>query len=252
MTGYSAAFRASSPRPVAHGPPRARPARARHRHRDGPRRRGRAGRGWPPGHVVAADISPSMLEGAGSPRRRVERHLRGGGRTGPLLPGRHFDAVLCSLGLMFFPDTGARPRASSVACSAPAVARRSPSTDHARAVLHHGRINARHRAARAVAGRGRGPVPLVGEASRLRALFEAAGFGTWRSRSRCGLSRSRPSTPTSSPFEQGGASERAGVRRAAGRRAPRRARGGAARAARRHGRRRSRWRWRSGFASGRR
>src|ERR1700687_4370117 len=59
----------------------------------------------PPGHVTAADISPAMVEKA---RRRlgeaqnVSVSVEDGQRLS--FPDESFDAVLCNLGLMFFPD----------------------------------------------------------------------------------------------------------------------------------------------------
>src|SRR6202158_6142434 len=59
----------------------------------------------PTGHVTAADISPAMVEKA---RRRlgeaqnVSVSVEDGQRLS--FPDESFDAVLCNLGLMFFPD----------------------------------------------------------------------------------------------------------------------------------------------------
>jgi ubiquinone/menaquinone biosynthesis C-methylase UbiE len=93
------------------------------------------------GHVTAADISPAMLE-------RARERLGGvpnasfAVEDGQALsfPDGSFDAVLCGLGLMFFPDParglaefhrvlrpgGRAASPSSTACCGPAGARRSP------------------------------------------------------------------------------------------------------------------------------
>ena len=59
----------------------------------------------PTGHVTAADISPAMAEKA---RQRLDQAPNAlvSVEDGQALsfPDRSFDAVLCSLGLMFFPD----------------------------------------------------------------------------------------------------------------------------------------------------
>src|SRR5258708_1581299 len=59
----------------------------------------------PTGHVMAADISPAMAEKA---RERLGKapNVLVSVEDGQALsfPDRSFDAVLCNLGLMFFPD----------------------------------------------------------------------------------------------------------------------------------------------------
>ena len=59
----------------------------------------------PSGHVTAADISPHMVEQA---RKRLANasNVSFGVEDGQALsfPDTSFDTVLCSLGLMFFPD----------------------------------------------------------------------------------------------------------------------------------------------------
>ena len=59
----------------------------------------------PSGHITAADLSPAMLEKA---RQRLGGHANASFAVedGQALtfPDGSFDAVLCSLGLMFFPD----------------------------------------------------------------------------------------------------------------------------------------------------
>src|SRR3712207_7772312 len=59
----------------------------------------------PSGHVVAADISPAMVERArerlgGSPNASFA--VEDGQRL--TFPDRSFDAGLCNMGLMYFPD----------------------------------------------------------------------------------------------------------------------------------------------------
>jgi ubiquinone/menaquinone biosynthesis C-methylase UbiE len=59
----------------------------------------------PSGHVVAADIAPAMVERArerlaGAPN--VSFAVEDGHRL--TLPVESFDAVLCNMGLMYFPD----------------------------------------------------------------------------------------------------------------------------------------------------
>jgi ubiquinone/menaquinone biosynthesis C-methylase UbiE len=129
----------------------------------------------PSGHLVAADLSPSMLEGA---RRRLGAlpNVTFAVEDGQALsfPDGHFDAVACSLGLMLFPDPARglaefrrvlRP-GGRCAVSVETTPERSFTT----------RTNAaigRHVPSRADAA---ARYHSLGEASRLRALFEAAGF----------------------------------------------------------------------------
>jgi ubiquinone/menaquinone biosynthesis C-methylase UbiE len=58
------------------------------------------------GHVIGADIAPAMLESAGG--RLKERAFLAVAADGQALPfaGDSFDAVVCQLGLQFFPDPG--------------------------------------------------------------------------------------------------------------------------------------------------
>jgi ubiquinone/menaquinone biosynthesis C-methylase UbiE len=133
----------------------------------------------PSGHVTATDVSPAMVE-------RARQRLATGGASnvtvsvadGQALQGladASFDAVLCSLGLMFFPDPARglaafhrvlRP-GGRAAVSVMTVPERS----------YNGRINM-------VIARGYAPALMeatartfsLGEAARLRGMFEAAGF----------------------------------------------------------------------------
>jgi ubiquinone/menaquinone biosynthesis C-methylase UbiE len=129
----------------------------------------------PSGHVVAADISLPMLEGA---KRRL------GGNPNVIFavedgqalsfPDGHFDAVVCSLGLMLFPDPARgvaefrrvlRP-GGRAAVSAETTPERSFTTRTnaaiGRQVPERAEAAARYHS--------------LGDAPRLRALFEAAGF----------------------------------------------------------------------------
>jgi len=127
------------------------------------------------GSVVAADVSPAMVE-------RARERLRGGPNATVAvadgqalsLPDGSFDAVLCSVGLMFFPDPAKglsefrrvlRP-GGRAAVSVNTVPERSFST----------RINVvigRHVPTLAEAA---SRVFSLGDEVRLRSLFEAAGF----------------------------------------------------------------------------
>jgi SAM-dependent methyltransferase len=87
------------------GPPRAGYARARHRYRHGLAAEVAAQAVGPSDHVVATDISPAVIE-------RARERLAGvpnvffaveDGERLTLLAGS-FDAVLCNIGLMSFPD----------------------------------------------------------------------------------------------------------------------------------------------------
>jgi ubiquinone/menaquinone biosynthesis C-methylase UbiE len=130
----------------------------------------------PTGHVTAADISPAMIEKA---RRRLDQAPNASvsvedGQALSFSDGS-FDAVLCNLGLMFFPDPVRglsefrrvlRP-GGRVAVSVNTVVERS----------YNHQINAiiaRHVPSLAEAVT---RTFALGEASRLRSLFSEAGFG---------------------------------------------------------------------------
>jgi len=130
----------------------------------------------PTGHVTAADISPAMTEKA---RQRLDQAANASasvedGQALSFLDGS-FDAVLCNLGLMFFPDPVRglsefrrvlRP-GGRVAVSVNTVVERS----------YNHQINAiiaRHVPSLAEAIT---RTFALGEASRLRSLFSEAGFG---------------------------------------------------------------------------
>jgi ubiquinone/menaquinone biosynthesis C-methylase UbiE len=130
----------------------------------------------PTGHVTAADISSAMIEKA---RQRLNRapNASVSVEDGQALSfsERSFDAVLCNLGLMFFPDPlrglsefrrVLRP-GGHVAISVNTVVERS----------YNHQINAiiaRHVPSLAEAVT---RTFALGEASRLRSLFSEAGFG---------------------------------------------------------------------------
>jgi ubiquinone/menaquinone biosynthesis C-methylase UbiE len=73
----------------------------------------------PTGHVTAADLSPAMVEKS---RERLgqAKNVSVAVEDGQALsfPDESFDAVVCSLGLMFFPDA-LRGLAEFVACFVP-------------------------------------------------------------------------------------------------------------------------------------
>ena len=127
------------------------------------------------GHVTAADISPAMAEKArarfaGAPNAAVS--IENGQSMG--FPDESFDAVLCSLGLMFFPDPAQgllefrrvlRP-GGWAAVSAPAALERS----------YNGKVNrAIVRYAPSLAEATERFSSLGGE-TRLLSLFKGAGF----------------------------------------------------------------------------
>ncbi|MCW8088461.1 class I SAM-dependent methyltransferase [Sabulicella glaciei] len=128
------------------------------------------------GHVTAADMSPAMAEKArarfaGTPNATVS--IENGQSMS--FPDESFDAVLCSLGLMFFPDPAQglsefrrvlRP-GGWAAVSVPATLERSYNGKINRAVARYApslaETNARFFA--------------LGDEAPLRSLFEGAGFG---------------------------------------------------------------------------
>lgn len=129
----------------------------------------------PSGHLTAADVSPAMVEKA--------RERFGGAKNASVavengqalsFPDQAFDAVICSLGLMFFPDPPSglsefhrvlRP-GGRAAVSVNTVAARS----------YNNRINlaiARYRPSLVEAAT---RVFSLGDEKKLRSLFEAAAF----------------------------------------------------------------------------
>lgn len=83
----------------------------------------------PTGHVTAADISPAM---AGKARERLGKapNVSVSVEDGQALsfPGESFDAVLCNLGPMFFPDPVRGLKEFHRACCVPAGVPPSRST----------------------------------------------------------------------------------------------------------------------------
>ena len=129
----------------------------------------------PSGHVVAADISLPMLDGA---KRRLggNPNVTFAVEDGQALsfPDGRFDAVVCSLGLMLFPAPARgvaefrrvlRP-GGRAAVSVETTPERSFTTRTNAAIGRH--VPARAEAA--------ARYHSLGDAARLRALFEAAGF----------------------------------------------------------------------------
>jgi ubiquinone/menaquinone biosynthesis C-methylase UbiE len=134
-----------------------------------------AGIAGPSGHVVAADISPAMIEVA---RERLGGFANlsftvenGGSMT---FPDGSFDAVICNMGLMYFPDPARglaemrrvlRPRGSAAV---------SVNTTPARSMMSRVLVVIdRHLPA---VGNRAGPACFDGSEARLRLLFETAGF----------------------------------------------------------------------------
>jgi ubiquinone/menaquinone biosynthesis C-methylase UbiE len=129
----------------------------------------------PAGHVTAADISPAMLEQA---RKRLEDRtnvsfaLEDGQNL--TFPTGDFDAVLCSLGLMLFPDPARGLAEFYRVLRRAGYAAISVNTSPDRSFWT--RVNAaigQHVPSRAAAG---AQYFSLGSEDRLRALFGAAGF----------------------------------------------------------------------------
>jgi ubiquinone/menaquinone biosynthesis C-methylase UbiE len=150
----------------------------------------------PSGHLVAADLSPSMLEGA---RRRLGAlpNVTFAVEDGQALsfPDGHFDAAVCSLGLMLFPDPARglaefrrvlRPGGRS-AVSVETTPERSFTTRTNAAIGRHVPSRGTPRPGTTRWARR----PACAPCSRRRASR------TWRPRPRRGPTRSLPSTPTS-------------------------------------------------------
>ena len=129
----------------------------------------------PSGSVLATDRSPEMVDKArrrlaGSPNAAVA--VEDGQALG--FPDVSFDAVLCSLGLMFFPEP-VRGLASFYRVLRPG-GRAAVSVSVAPERSYNGRINvvlARHVPSLADAT---ARTFALGEAARLQSLFSAAGF----------------------------------------------------------------------------
>jgi ubiquinone/menaquinone biosynthesis C-methylase UbiE len=129
----------------------------------------------PPGHVMAADISPDMvrqarqrLGGAPNVSVRIED-----GQALSFADGS-FDTVLCSLALMFFPDPGSALSEFRRVLRPGGRAAVSVNTvpEHSYNTRMHGHIARYDASASAAAER----IFSLGDEARLRSLFEAAGF----------------------------------------------------------------------------
>ena len=129
----------------------------------------------PSGHVVAADISPAMVERARE-RRGALPNVSFAVEDGQALsfPDQSFDAVLCNMGLMYFPDPG-RGLAEFQRVLRPG----------GRAVVSNNTTPERSLISRALVIIGRHVPSKAAEAARLfslgdeervRGLFQAAGF----------------------------------------------------------------------------
>jgi ubiquinone/menaquinone biosynthesis C-methylase UbiE len=130
----------------------------------------------PTGHVVAADISPAMVERARD-RLGVLPSLSFAVEDGQALtfPDQSFDAVLCNMGLMYFPDL-ARGLAEFRRVLRPG----------GRAVVSNNTTPERSLISRVLVIIGRHVLSKAAEAARLfslgdeayvRSLFQTAGFG---------------------------------------------------------------------------
>jgi SAM-dependent methyltransferase len=158
----------------------------------------------PGGHVTAADVSPAMVD-------RARQRLAGSPNTWVVVADGQslsfddgtFDAVLCSLGLMFFPDPARGLSEFHRVLRAGGRAAVSVSTTPERS--YNGRINV-------IVARG---VPSLAEATartfslgeaRLRALFEGAGFRDVETTTEAHRFVLPSFEAYFAPFEQGGGS----------------------------------------------
>jgi ubiquinone/menaquinone biosynthesis C-methylase UbiE len=129
----------------------------------------------PTGHVTAADLSPAMVEKARE-RLHHSKNASVAVEDGQSLsfPDEGFDAVVCSLGLMFFPDALRGLREFRRVLRAGGYAAVSVNTIPERS--YNNFINlaiARHVPSLAVAA---ARVFSLGDETKLRSLFEAASF----------------------------------------------------------------------------
>jgi ubiquinone/menaquinone biosynthesis C-methylase UbiE len=129
----------------------------------------------PAGHVTAADLSPAMVEKSRE-RLHHSRNASVAVEDGQALsfPDESFDAVVCSLGLMFFPD--ALRGLNEFRRVLHPGGRAAISVNTAPERSYNNFINlaiARHAPALAVAA---ARVFSLGEEMKLRSLFEAANF----------------------------------------------------------------------------
>jgi ubiquinone/menaquinone biosynthesis C-methylase UbiE len=129
----------------------------------------------PTGHVTAADLSPAMVEKSRE-RLRHSKNASAAVEDGQALsfPDKSFDAVVCSLGLMFFPDALRGLVEFRRVLRAGGYAAVSVNTVPERS--YNNRINlaiARHVPSLAAAA---ARVFSLGDEMKLRSLFEAADF----------------------------------------------------------------------------
>ena len=130
----------------------------------------------PSGHVVAADISPAMVERArerlaGVPN--VSFAVEDGHRL--TLPSESFDAVLCNMGLMYFPDPSRGLAEFRRVLRPGGRAAVSNNTTPGRSLVSRVLvIIGRHVPSKAAEA---ARLFSLGDEARLRALFGAAGFG---------------------------------------------------------------------------
>jgi SAM-dependent methyltransferase len=129
----------------------------------------------PSGHVTATDIAPAMLEQArenladlGNISFRIEN------AQGLSFDNASFDAVICGLGIMFFPDPPCAVAEFYRVLRAGGYAAISANPDAARTLVLRVLVAIdRHAHSQNLRS---GPVTFKGQEPRLRALFETAGF----------------------------------------------------------------------------
>lgn len=159
----------------------------------------------PTGHVVAADLSDAMV---GQARRRLgtEANISFAVEDGQSLSfaDGSFDALICSLGLMFFPDPSrglgeffrVLRRGGRAAASVLTVPERS----------YNGRINAVIAKHLPAISEATARTFALGDPARLRQLFEAAGFQNVEIARQSHRFRLASFDAYFRPFERGGAS----------------------------------------------
>jgi ubiquinone/menaquinone biosynthesis C-methylase UbiE len=159
----------------------------------------------PEGQVVAADLSEAMVEQA-KQRLSTAQNITFAVENGQSLSfvDNSFDALVCSLGLMFFPDPSRglseflrvlRP-GGRAAASVLTVPERS----------YNGRINAVIAKHSPTIGEATARTFALGDAAHLRQLFESAGFQNVEISRRAHRFRLPSFDAYFGPFERGGAS----------------------------------------------
>jgi ubiquinone/menaquinone biosynthesis C-methylase UbiE len=159
----------------------------------------------PTGHVTAADISPAMAEKA---RERLEKapnvsvSVEDG--QGLSFPDESFDAVLCNLGLMFFPDPVRGPSEFRRVLRPGARAAVSVNTVVERSYNHQINVTiARYLPSLAESVT---RTFALGEASQLQLLFDKAGFADFETNTVRHTFVLPSFDAYYGPFERGGAS----------------------------------------------